>query len=55
MENEVREKPRATIEKSSCSYAYSLCMIRFLRKGKWLTQEEYDRIEKVVDDYFKSK
>ena len=54
MENENREKPKIPVERSSCAYAYSLCVIKFLRKGEWLTQGEFERIEKVVDDYYKS-
>ena len=52
MENEGRKEPKVPPEKSSASYAYSLCMIKMLRKGEWLTQEQYDRIEKVIDDYY---
>ena len=54
MENEGRKEPKVPPEKSSASYAYSLCIIKFLRKGDWLTQEEYERVEKVVDSYYQS-
>ena len=54
MENENKEKPSVPVEKSSCAYAYSLCMIKMLKKADLLTQEQYYRIEGIIDDYYQS-
>ena len=54
MENDERGESVVPNEKSSCAYAYSLCMIKMLKKADLLTQEQYDRIEGIIDDYYQS-
>lgn len=40
--------------KSSCAYAYSLAVIKMLRKGGFLSDKEYFGIEKEIEKYYTS-